>query len=80
MDRLKKALAKLPKEHKANFDFIISRLLSGDFTGLQIAKIRGQKDVYRVKRGRLRVVFRIASREILIISVSLRSEKTYRDF
>jgi mRNA-degrading endonuclease RelE of RelBE toxin-antitoxin system len=80
MDKLEKAIAKLPKEHRKVFDDLSRKLLHRDLTGLNIARLKGYKDVFRLKRGRLRIIFRTSSNNLEIIDIGLRSEKTYRDF
>jgi mRNA-degrading endonuclease RelE of RelBE toxin-antitoxin system len=54
--------------------------MARDFLGLNMAKMKGHKDTYRVKHGRLRVIFRMNPHEIFVLEVGLRSEKTYRGF
>lgn len=78
MDKLQKALAKLPARHKRAFEFIMLRLWSRDFVGLKIARLKGHKDIYRVKHGDLRVVFKMNSNQLLVMQAGLRSEKTYK--
>ena len=80
MNEIEKALAKIPKEYKATFDALMLRLLGRDFLGLNIAKLKGQKDVYRLRRGKLRIIFRMSKEQILVLQVGLKSEKTYREF
>ena len=80
MNDIQKAIAKLSREHKAVFDSIMMRLLARDFLGLDITKLKGHKDVFRVKRGKLRVIFRMSHKELLVLEVGLRSEKTYKNF
>lgn len=80
MDKLLKALAKLPKEHRATFELLMVRLLARDFVGLHLTKLKGTKDVYRLKHGRLRIIFKMRQEELLVLQLGLRSEKTYRDF
>lgn len=80
MDAIKKALAKLPKKYQAIFDLLIYRLTARDFLGLDLVKLKGHKDVYRVKQGKLRIIFRMDGDRLLILEVGLRSEKTYRNF
>lgn len=80
MDEIEKALAKLPKEYKGVFHTILLRLFARDFLGLDIARMKGHKDVYRLKQGRLRIIFRMSRDRLLLLQVGLRSEKTYRGF
>ncbi len=80
MNEIEKALAKLPKEYRSSFDAIMLRLLARDFLGLNVAKMKGHKDIYRLKQGRLRIIFRMHGGRLLVLQVGLRSEKTYRNF
>lgn len=80
MDKIQKALAKLSKEHRNIFDALMVKLMARDFLGLDMAKMKGYKDVFRIKHGRLRVIFKINRQGLFILEVGLRSEKTYRNF
>lgn len=80
MNELQKSLAKLPKEYKNTFELLMIRLLSRDFLGLNITKLKGQKNIYRLKHGKLRIIFKVQGNDLLVLQVGLRSEKTYRDF
>jgi mRNA-degrading endonuclease RelE of RelBE toxin-antitoxin system len=80
MDKIQKALAKLPKQHREIFYALMVKLMARDFLGLNVAKIKGYKEVYRIKHGRLRVVFKMSQQELSVLEVGLRSEKTYRNF
>lgn len=80
MDKIKKALAKLPKEYKTAFDYLIVRLLARNYSGLDIVHLKGQKNVFRVRHGKLRIIFKIDDDKLLVLQVGLRSEKTYRNF
>lgn len=80
MDKIQKALAKLAKQHREIFDALMVKLMARDFLGLNMAKMKGYQDVYRVKHGRLRVIFRINQQGLFVLEVGLRSEKTYRNF
>ena len=78
MDEITKALAKLPKEYRTTSDFLMLRLHARDFLGLNVSKLKGQKDIYRLKHGRIRIIFRMNREQLLVLQVGLRSEKTYR--
>jgi len=80
MDKVKKAIAKLPKELRQAFDDLSIRLLGRDFKGLDVVKLKGSKNVYRLKRGKLRIIFSMDTNNLEILEVGLRNEKTYRDF
>lgn len=80
MNELQKAIAKLPKEYRAAFDSLMIRLLARDLLGLNLAKLKGHKDVFRIKQGKLRIIFRMNQERLSVLQVGLRSERIYRDF
>ena len=80
MKKLKKLLKKLHPKDRKLAQFIINRLVARDFFGLNIVKLKSQKDLFRVKAGRLRIVYNLTDDTIIIKQVGLRSEKTYTKF
>ena len=78
--KIQKLLAKLSQ---AEFRFvmnIVEKLTRNDFMGLDIKKLEGQSDIFRLKKGNFRIIFSKTGSVIHIISIARRSEKTYRDF
>lgn len=67
-----------PQEQKEVID-ILEKILSGTLIGLNIKKLKGYKDIYRVRTGSIRIIFRRQTTETKIIEISRRNEKTYRD-
>jgi mRNA-degrading endonuclease RelE of RelBE toxin-antitoxin system len=80
MDKIQKAINKLNLKEKKLVKEIIKNLLSSKFLGLNIQKLRGHKDIYRVRKGSLRVIYRQTSEDIFVLAIERRSEKTYRAF
>ena len=78
MEKIKKAIAKLPKEYKTKFDWLMLKLWARDFSGLNMIKLKGQNNLFRVRKGRLRVIFRFSHGGLEVISIDLRNEKTYK--
>jgi mRNA-degrading endonuclease RelE of RelBE toxin-antitoxin system len=80
MDKIEKFLRKLsPKERGAIEEYVII-ILSGHGNKLDVKKLRGYSDIYRVRKGLIRIIFRQQGRVIRILSISRRDEGTYRDF
>jgi len=80
MNRLEKSLKRLsPKETKA-VEKVVEKLTKREWTGLDVVKLKGTTDVFRVRAGRLRVIFRQRAKEVDILVIESRSEKTYRNF
>ncbi|MEK7181017.1 MAG: type II toxin-antitoxin system RelE/ParE family toxin [Patescibacteria group bacterium] len=77
MDKIKKALAKLNKKEKALVGHILSRLQSGDFQGLDVKKLKGREDIFRVRKGDMRIIYKTKNKKISILAIERRNEKTY---
>jgi mRNA-degrading endonuclease RelE of RelBE toxin-antitoxin system len=78
-DKIKKVLAKLSAKDREIVKLLILRIKLNDTIGLNISQLKGHTDLYRVKKGRLRIVYRINKHEFRIIKIDLRNEKTYKD-
>ena len=55
-------------------------LVSGDVSTLDIKKLKGVDDIYRVRIGNLRIIFKKEPKDIRILDIGRRDENTYRDF
>jgi mRNA interferase RelE/StbE len=80
MDRIKKALDKLSLKERAILKSILLKLYDGKLLGMDIKKLKGHDDVFRIRKGGLRIIYRQKDEEISILTIERRSEKTYRDF
>ena len=80
MDKLSKALKKLTQKERAHIARALTLLQRGDVGRLDIKKLKGVRDIYRVRVGKLRIVFIYDMSEIRVLTISRRNEDTYRDF
>lgn len=80
MDEIQKSLKKLSAKERKIVEEIIERLISLNWLGLNIARLKGTPDIYRVRKGRLRIIFRHKDNQIDILTIDRRSEKTYRKY
>ena len=78
MDAVGKALRKLSEKERARIKYILGRLRTRDYKGLDIKKLKGREDVFRARKGDVRILYRIDREEIFILAIERRSEKTYR--
>jgi len=80
-DKIAKLLAKIPPKQLSVIRSVIAQILASNFEGLDIKVMKGDKNVFRVRTGNYRIIFIVQpSSGPKIISISRRSEKTYRDF
>ncbi len=80
MDKIQKALNKLSVKEKKLVKDILLRLNAGDVLGLDIQKLKGHADIFRVRKSDLRIIYRQKNQAIFVLAIERRSEKTYRDF
>ncbi|MHB8860654.1 MAG: hypothetical protein ACYC48_02870 [Minisyncoccota bacterium] len=78
MHRIDKFLARLDAERREKVLDIVGRLQRSDFSGLDMRKLQGSSDIYRVRAGKVRIKFSMDVSGIRILDISLRSENTYR--
>jgi mRNA-degrading endonuclease RelE of RelBE toxin-antitoxin system len=78
-DKIKKLLAKLTPKERELIKLLILRVKLGDTEGMDIKQLKGHGDLFRVRKGRLRIVYRKTPKEFLIVRIDRRSEKTYKD-
>ena len=80
MDRIDKSFKKLDEKEKLQVKKILTKLLAGDFKNLDIKKLKGKEDIFRVRNGSIRIIYRIKNKGPFILLVERRNDKTYRLF
>lgn len=79
MDKIKKALNRLNQKEKETVKSAIKELLNNDFSRLDIKKLKGRRDIYRVRKGKIRIIYHIDSqRNIFILAIERRNDNTYK--
>ena len=67
-----KQYKKLPKEYKSLVGVALSRLSEG--LGLDLKPVEGEKDVYRIRVGKYRMLFTKSDRTVLVFKISPRGD------
>ncbi len=77
-DKIRKALDRLsPKERKAIDDLLV-KIKNGQFDGLDWKKLKGRDDIYRVRKGEMRIIYRLnASGGVVVLEIGRRNDITY---
>ena len=79
MDKIQKALQKLSPKEREWIRSILADLERGKQGGLDIKKLKGRDDIFRVRKGSLRVIYRMdAKRKIFVLAIERRREDTYK--
>lgn len=80
MDKLLKALQKLTKKEREQIDKILEKIETDHVAGLDIKKLKGRDDIYRVRKGKLRIIYQKKGEDIILVMISRRNEGTYKKF
>jgi len=78
MDKIKKALNKLGPKGKQKLKNILLQIGRDDFRNLDLKKLKGRKDIFRIRKGDIRIIIYKRDDSIRILSIEHRSSKTYR--
>lgn len=77
MNKLDKFLFKLDKKTRLVVKKFITLIILGDFSRLDIKKLKGNGNRYRVRVGRVRIIFDQTSIGNKIQDISFRDDNTY---
>lgn len=53
-------------------------IVSLNWRNLDIKKLKGHQNIFRVRKGKIRIIFTKDKKEILIFSIERRREDTYK--
>ena len=79
MDRIEKSLQKLTPKERGRIKEIVRKLEVDDTAGLDIQKLKGKNDIFRIRKGNIRIVYRKDSQgKIFLLAIERRKENMYR--
>ncbi len=79
VDKIEKALKKLTEKERKAIKSILIKIQKEKFRDLDVKKLRGPDDIFRVRKGSIRIIFRKSNENISILSIERKSDKTYKD-
>lgn len=77
MNKLDKFLLKVDKKTRMILEEVIILIISGNFSVLDIKKLKGGQKMYRVRVGKVRIIFEHTKNGNKIQDISYRDENTY---
>lgn len=77
MDKIRKAISKLSPEEQAIVKSLLNKILQADFKDLELKKLKGYDNLFRVRKGKIRIIFNQEKDGIKILAVERRSDHTY---
>lgn len=78
MDKIDKAIKKLTEKEKGIVKEVVKTLRSERFNNLNIKKLKGESNIFRVRKRKVRIVYQIRDGRIFILKVGHRKENTYK--
>lgn len=78
-DRIDKALRKLTQKEREAVKAILAALSGSDTEHLDIKKLRGRDDIFRVRKGNIRIIYQVHLGKISILFIGRRSDTTYNE-
>ena len=78
MDKIDKALKKLSDSEQKKLKGILQKLVTGKTDRFDIKKLKGRNDIFRLRKGDIRIIYQKKKNNIYILKLSKRNEKTYK--
>lgn len=78
-DKLQKFLSRLPRKQREKLEPVLRQLHDGSTAQLDIKALAGKPHMYRVRVGRMRVIFYRDDSRFELRRVTNRDDKTYKD-
>lgn len=78
VDRIQKALNNLSPKERKQISFILEDVRKGEVKDYDVKKLKGHDGIYRIRKGSLRIIYRITKEgEILVLAIERRGGTTY---
>ena len=80
MDKILKVLERLTQKEKKIVKEILSKVAMGQSTGLDIKKLKTKRTIFRVRKGKIRIIYQQTNNGIKVLTIERRSDTTYKNF
>ena len=77
MPKLKKLLSKFNKAERKAIESLIESIVSFNWRGLDVKKLKGYENIFRIRKGKLRIIFSKEKGDIFILAIERRRDTTY---
>jgi mRNA-degrading endonuclease RelE of RelBE toxin-antitoxin system len=81
MDKIAKALKNLSFKEREVIKGILLKIKNGSLSGFDLKKLKNCEDIFRIRRGKLRIIFKKQDDgQYFILTIERRSDKTYNSY
>jgi len=78
MDKISKALKKFNNQENKIIAGILKKLKKNDFKNLEIKKLKNKKNIFRIRKGKVRIIYMVNDNdEKIILTIERRNNNTY---
>lgn len=77
MHKIDKFLSKLDKYERSVLIPVITQIVGGTLEGLDVKKLKGVDNRYRVRIGKNRIIFEMKGKIAILLDVTKRDDTTY---
>ncbi len=78
MPNLKKLLSEFNEQERKLIEGLIEAIILFKWDALDVKKLRGYQNVFRVRKGKIRIIFIRDKKDIFILSIDRRNEGAYK--
>lgn len=78
MDKIDKVLNKLEEKEKVKLKNLLLKINNGKLKGLDIKKLKGKKNIFRIRSGNMRIIIYKIDSSIKVLALERRMSKTYK--
>jgi mRNA-degrading endonuclease RelE of RelBE toxin-antitoxin system len=78
MDDVSKFLKKLTPAERKRITTLITKIIAGNLSDLDIKRLREHDGIFRARSGHIRIIYSITEKGVKILQVGFRSEDTYK--
>ncbi len=81
MDKITKALQNLSSRERKLIKSILLKININSLSGLDLKKLKNCNNIFRVRKGKLRIIFKKQTNgQYFILAIERRSDKTYNNY
>jgi mRNA-degrading endonuclease RelE of RelBE toxin-antitoxin system len=77
VDKIDKFLRKLSAQDRERLDSIIERIVLNNLASLDVRKLKGRPNEYRLRVGQIRIIFLRVRKINIITDIQFRNDHTY---
>lgn len=78
MPSLKKFLSKFNENERKIIESLVKEVISFNWRKLDVKKLKGYQNIFRVRWGKIRIIFTKNNKDIFIIAIERRRENIYK--